>query len=328
MLPLATNTGKQKTTVRKKLLLTDFLFICFGCRKQPAYYLLRIAFLKNTFSVQTIYMKRLLALPLTGSVLLAILLQSCKHDSDSGASTLRKWSDVELKAVYEVPAPAGRNEEGEATIELLNDNSLKYTFHIHNLSPSDALTNAHIHAGDAGTSGGVLIPFNPSFIGAGATGTVTGLRQGQVDTLLNMPVYINVHSTQAPAGLVRAQLDKEMDYALDIPLSGANERPSPVTTTATGLAILRLTTDKTLYSNVTVSNLESNDTLTASHIHRGDATVAGPIRITLCSSKADFGVVKSQTLVDSLISILKNDPCYANAHSKLHGPGLIRGQVR
>jgi hypothetical protein len=273
-------------------------------------------------------MKRLLPLQATGIALLAcMLLQSCEHDSDD-ASSVKKWGDVEMKAIYEVPAPAGRNEEGEATIELFADNSLKYSFHIHNLSPGDALTNAHIHAGDAATPGGVLIPLNPAFTGAGASGTVTGLRSGQIDTLLTMPVYINVHSTQAPGGLVRAQLDKTIDYAVDVSMNGANERPNPVTTTATGLSILRLMTDKTLYSNVTVNNLETNDTLSVAHVHRGTADIAGPVRITLCSSRADFGVVKSQTLVDSLITILKNDPCYTNAHSKLKPAGIVRGQIR
>jgi hypothetical protein len=274
-------------------------------------------------------MKRLLPLQATGAALLAcMLLQSCEHDSDNSSSTVKKWADVEMKAIYEVPAPAGRNEEGEATIELFADNSLKYSFHIHNLSPSDALTNAHIHAGDPATPGGVLIPLNPAFIGSGASGTITGLRPGQIDTLLTMPVYINVHSTQAPNGLVRAQLDKTIDFAIDVAMNGANERPNPVTTTATGLSILRLTTDKTLYSNVTVNNIETNDTLTASHVHRGMADIAGPVRIFLCNSKADFGIVRSQTLADSLITILKNDACYTNAHSKLKPAGIVRGQIR
>lgn len=274
-------------------------------------------------------MKPLLSWLATGMLLSAIiLLPACKHDTMSGPSTVKSWDNIEMKAIYEVPAPAGRNEEGEASLQLLSDNSLKYSFHIHNLSPSDQLVTAHIHAGDVATSGSILIPFNPSFVGAGAEGTITGLRQGQIDTLLNMPVYINVHSTQVPSGLIRGQLDKEISFAADIPLSGVNERPTPVTTTATGLAILRLTDDKTLYSNVTVNNLEANDTLTVAHVHRGTADIAGPIRINLCNSKADFGLVKTQTLVDSLISLLKNDPCYANAHTNLHGSGIVRGQIR
>lgn len=261
-------------------------------------------------------------------VLLAIAsLTSCTHDSDSGPSTVKKW-EVEIKAIYEVPAPAGRNEEGEATLELLSDNSLKYNIHIHNLTTGDALNNAHIHTGDAGTSGGIIIPFSPGFIGPGTTGIVTGLRQGQIDTLLNKPVYVNVHSNQVPGGLARGQLDKEVVFAMDIPLTGASEVP-PVSTTASGLAILRLTDDKVLYSKVTVNNLESNDTLTVSHIHPGAAGTNGSPLIFLCNSLADFGVLKiSSPLDDASYNQLLNSPMYANAHSRRHGSGLVRGQIR
>ena len=272
-------------------------------------------------------MKRLLPAGIAGIVLLAIIGQSCEHDDDNSPSTVKTWT-VDLKAIHEVPAIAGRNEEGEATIELLSDNSLKYNLHIHNLSSTDALNNAHIHTGDAGTSGPVFIPFNPIFIGSGTTGVVTGLRQGQVDTLLKNPVYVNVHSNQAPAGLARGQLDKEVVFAMDVPLAGNNEVP-PVSTTATGLAILRLTHDKVLYSKVTVNNLESNDTLTVSHIHPGATGTNGSPLIFLCNSVTDFGVLKiSNPLDDASFNQLLNTPMYVNAHSRRHGAGLIRGQIR
>lgn len=260
-----------------------------------------------------------------------ILAQSCKHDPlpSNNPTTVRLWEEVPIKAAYEVPAPAGRFEEGDATIELLSDNSLKYTFHIHNLSPSDGLAAAHIHYGDAGTAGPILVNFAPTFIGSGATGVVTNLRPGQVDTLLNQPIYVNVHSNQVGSGIARGQLDKKIDFAMDIVLNGANEAPTPVSTTANGTAILRLTDDKVLYSKITVNNVETDDTLTVAHIHRGAVGVAGPVRITLCSGLADFGVLKvSDPLHDSLVVMLKNDPVYVNAHSKLHGPGIVRGQIR
>lgn len=272
-------------------------------------------------------MIRLLPAKVAGIVLLAIGIQSCEHDKDDGPSTVKKWT-VEMKSIYEVPAPANRNEEGEATIELFSDNSLKFNLHIHNLSPSDALTNAHIHIGDAGTSGPIMIPFSPTFTGAGTTGTVTNLRQGQIDTLLGKPVYVNVHSTQAPAGLARGQLDKTIVLAQDIPLLGTNEVPI-VTTTATGRAILRLTSDKVLYSVVTVNNLESNDTLTVSHIHPGATGTNGSPLIFLCNNLSDFGLVKvSDPLTDAVYNQLTKDPMYVNAHSRRHGSGLVRGQIR
>jgi len=256
-----------------------------------------------------------------------ITIFSCEHDDGVVPTSVRKWETITIAARNEVPAPVGRTEEGELTLELLSDNSLKYDFHLHNLTPGDALTNAHIHYGDAGTAGGVFIDLKPSISGAGASGMVTGLRQGQVDSLLGSNVYFNVHSTQLQAGIARVQLDKTVEFAMDIPMSGANEVPA-VTTTATGLCILRLTDDKMLYSKITVNNIETADTLRVAHIHRGAAGTNGPVRIFLAATIDDFGVLKTATLVDSLYNMVKNDPIYTNAHSKNRGSGLVRGQIR
>ncbi len=269
----------------------------------------------------------------TGKLLLsyaigAFALQACSSDDAPLPTSVKKWDNVTISAANEVPAPAGRTETGTLSLELLSDNSLKYNIQVNNLKAGDALVAAHIHPGNAGSNGGVLINFNPTFTGGNASGTVTGLRQGQVDSLLNTPVYFNVHSTQVPDGLLRAQLDHVVQFAYDINLSGANENPA-VTTTATGKAVLRLTDDKTLYSLVTVNGIETNDTITVSHIHRGAAGTNGPVRIFLANNKDDFGIPKSAVLVDSLYNILiGTDPIYVNAHSKLHGSGLVRGQIR
>lgn len=262
-------------------------------------------------------------------VIIILFATSCEHDPVPGPASVKKWEEIPMQANFEVPAVAGRNEEGDATLELLSDNSLVYNFHIHNLKQGDVLTAAHIHAGDAGTgNGGVLINLNPNFVGTGATGIVTGLRQGQIDSLLNTPVYINVHSAQVNSGLVRGQLDKNIELAMDIPLSGNNEVPV-VNTTATGNAILRLTEDKILYSLVSVNNLEADDTLSVSHIHRGGAGANGGVRIFLAAAESDFGILKiSAPLHDTLFHMLTTDPMYVNVHSRRHGPGIIRGQVR
>lgn len=263
-------------------------------------------------------------------LLMAILFStySCKNDAVIVPTVNKSWSQIEMRSAYEIPAPTGRTEEGEIEIQILSDNSLKYSFHIHNLTPGDAITAAHIHLGDAGHSGPVYINLAPIISGSGeVTGKVTGLTQGQIDTISNQPVYVNVHSTQVPSGLVRAQLDKEVKFAMDIPLSGLNEVPA-VITTATGLCILRLTDDKVLYSNITVNNLESNDTLRVAHLHKAAAGKNGPVRIFLASTIDDFGVMKSATLVDSLYNMVLTDSMYANAHTKLRGSGLVRGQLK
>ncbi len=252
-----------------------------------------------------------------------------KDESDDNAVkvTLVKHWDIVLNAKLENPAPAGRDETGTASLDLFSDNSMEYSITVHSLAAGDALTNSHIHFGDAVTNGPVILNFNPVFNGNTAQGTVTGIRQSLVDTVLNQTVYVNVHSTQLPGGLARGQMDKTIDYFLDVPLSGLNEVPA-VTTTATGIALLRLATDKTLFSKITVSNLEADDALTMAHIHAAAAGVNGPVIQGLAASATDFGISKSFTLSDAVINSLKNDPVYVNAHSVKHGAGIIRGQIR
>jgi hypothetical protein len=111
-----------------------------------------------------------------------------------------------MRAVYEIPAPAGRNDSGYASLKLISDNSLQYTINIGNLASGDMLMNGHIHFGDAASNGAIIIDLKPSFTGGAASGAVTSLRGGQVDTLLSGPVYINVHSMQYASGLMRGQI--------------------------------------------------------------------------------------------------------------------------
>ena len=117
-----------------------------------------------------------------------------------------------------------------------------------------------------------------------------------------------------PAGLTRGQLNDPVDFAIDVAMAGTNEVPS-VTTTATGLALLRLAPGKKLYSKITVTNLESNDTLSVAHIHGAAAGANGSVLQLLCSNLADFGVKKSVVLSDANVTALKTGSVYVNAHA-------------
>ncbi len=274
-------------------------------------------------------MKKNSNFPITAYICLftALIVMGCSHSSN-GPSVVKSWDMVPMKAVYEIPAPAGRNDTGYASLKLFSDNSLQYTINIGNLASGDMLMNSHIHLGDAGSNGAIIIDLKPSFTGGSASGTITNLRGGQVDTLLAMPVYINVHSMNVGSGLMGGQRDKPIKFAADLLLSGNNISP-PVSTSATGACILRLTGDNVLYSNVTVNGLETADMLTLAHIHRGAAGTNGDVRVSLCASAGDFGLVKVSTpLPDSVVDMLLNASMYVNVHSMLHASGLIRGQIR
>lgn len=197
------------------------------------------------------------------------------------------------------------------------------------LALGDALTAAHIHVDDVISKGGVILGLNPAFSGSNATGTVTNIRTTFIDSLKDdvNELYFNVHSKQVPGGLVRGQINTDIEMAEFVTLNGTNEVPAAATT-ATGTALLRVTSEKKIYSNVTITNLEAGDAMTAAHIHKAAAGATGGVILGFYSSAVDFGTVKISTLTDVLYTSIKTDAIYVNAHSTTRPSGLVRGQIR
>lgn len=140
-------------------------------------------------------------------------------------------------------------------------------------------------------------------------------------------IYLNVHSTQVPSGIIRGQVFNAVTFASSVALSGMNEVPA-VNTTATGMALLRITADNKLYSKVTVTNMEAGDALTAGHIHTGAAGTNGAVMLGICASAADFGVTKVYTPTSAILTSIKTDALYVNVHSTNRPSGIVRGQIR
>jgi hypothetical protein len=124
-------------------------------------------------------------------------------------------------------------------------------------------------------------------------------------------------------------------------LSGANEKPTAVTTPATGTATYTLS-GNTLTYTVTVTGLTSN--ITMSHIHVGSNAVAGPIIVPYAplpaiqsglvttgvidlSKPITAGTAASTISGDSLRVLLNNGNAYTNVHTANFGAGEIRGQI-
>jgi len=123
-------------------------------------------------------------------------------------------------------------------------------------------------------------------------------------------------------------------------LLGANERPTPVTTNATGNATLTLFDDDSVTYRVQVANIDS---VTVSHIHFGDASVAGGVMVFLGTSSPAVSFTTLSTLYqgtitrattflgaftfDSLMTRMNAGTSYVNVHTRRNGGGEVRGQI-
>lgn len=126
-------------------------------------------------------------------------------------------------------------------------------------------------------------------------------------------------------------------------LNGANERPNAVTTNATGNATLTLFDDDSITFRVQVASIDS---VTASHIHFGDANTAGgimfgftvtglPASFTALTTLVQGTITRTSTFsgifatagFDSVMTRMNAGTAYVNVHTRRNLGGEIRGQI-
>lgn len=264
-------------------------------------------------------------------VLCALVTFACEVDEDPPAKVELLSFDIMLDNAYSIPMVTGRSETGNIQMSLYDDKSLSFTITINGLMASDDLTVAHVHTGDVVTAGSVAITLvdgsNIEFSGNTATGTVS-LTDEQITTLQGDDVYVNVHSTDQPSGLVRGQIDQTIDNAYNVSLSPANEIPAINDRNETGQAYIRIV-GSTMFYKVIVNDLEASDAITAGHIHEGSATVNGGVLVNLgITGSAELEQTKNLTLSTEELGKINNDELYVNIHSTQYPGGLLRGQIR
>jgi hypothetical protein len=223
-----------------------------------------------------------------------------------------------------------RTDTGHFTLQLTTDQRLQYQYKV-DLFSGDSIIGLTLHTGDVFSSGPAVLDFKPKGSVGFGTGAAWNVRQSLLDSLMNPnnQYYLSLNSVRQPNGALRAQLNQDIVLSANVSLSGANEVP-PVTTTATGVASLRVTSNKILYSRITVTNLEPTDALSMAHIHTGAVGTNGPVLVPLATSAADFGVTKTITLTDAQYTAIVSatNPLYVNVHTTLYPAGKIRGQLK
>lgn len=212
----------------------------------------------------------------------------------------------------------------------LDGNTLTFSIAYRGLTAT--ATAAHIHGPvDTSTNAPVLIDLGPYNGGAwGTTGTLSGvvvLSDLHKSYLLAGKTYVNVHNVNFPGGEIRGQL---APVNFQVALNGANERPTPVATPATGLGNFALVGNQ-LALNLTYRNLLGS--ANAAHIHGpagvndsvGPLVDLGPFNGGAWSASGSLS--GTATLTPAQLAAVVDGRTYVNVHSTVHGGGEIRGQL-
>ncbi|HET9333648.1 MAG TPA: CHRD domain-containing protein [Gemmatimonadota bacterium] len=151
------------------------------------------------------------------------------------------------------------------------------------------------------------------------------------------------------AGLTLGACDDDDDpfNPLDDPefeanLTGAAERPDPVTTDATGEAGIDFDEEEVRF----FIDLEDITDVTLAHIHVGDANTAGPIVVELFNAggtpvsftdrdnlvddtftEADIVVAGGIETLEDLLDAMEAGNTYVNVHTTANPNGEVRGQL-
>ena len=109
-----------------------------------------------------------------------------------------------LSGAAEVPGPGDADGSGSASLRLNpGQGEICYELAVANIAPATA---AHIHVGDAGVAGPVVVPLAPPT--GGSSSACAAVDRDLVLAILKNPAgyYVNVHNAEFPAGAVRGQL--------------------------------------------------------------------------------------------------------------------------
>lgn len=159
-------------------------------------------------------------------------------------------------------------------------------------------------------------------------------------------LYVNVHTTEFPAGAIRAQIMPVPDQMWEASLDAANQLET-VNSAATGTFQLMEDSAAMMFSyTLEVMNI---DNLTMAHIHAGNSTTAGPVVVQLVpvnSTAAMLSTPESGTqsymgmfgeadlmsgwtmqMLRDALRFDTMDMLYVNVHTTAYPAGAIRGQI-
>ena len=241
--------------------------------------------------------------------------------------------EASLLTDYEAP-PVNTPASGFGSFMLVGT---QLTFNVRYQGLSAPAILAHIHGPAAiGQNAGVLIDLAPynggSFGSSGSVSGTVGLTPAQLAAVIDGQAYVNFHTPANSGGELRGQI---MPQSTSIPftawISGLNERPTPLTNTATGLGLFSLAGDRLAF-NISYSGLSGPATL--AHIHGATNTAnATGVQIDLAPFNGGAfgarGILSGSVLLNpAQRSMILNGLAYVNIHTAANPSGEARGQIQ
>ena len=253
----------------------------------------------------------------------AVSLAACGGGGDVSSPPAPITTSVTLASTMtgdqELPATiTGALGAGSLTLESPT-RLLSGSFNVNGMNA----TAGHIHLGNTGANGAIIVPMTSSGTGTFTVPASTVLTEQQATAFVNGGLYFNAHSTENPSGEVRGQIGREVFAAQ---MSNAQEVPRNASV-ATGNGLLDFdATTKKITGRVTLTGMAA----TAAHIHTGVLGANGPVIFPMTQTAVGSGIwvtAADAVMTDAQITSLKAAGLYFNAHSNAFPGGEIRGQI-
>ncbi|MCI0538678.1 MAG: CHRD domain-containing protein, partial [Verrucomicrobiales bacterium] len=242
---------------------------------------------------------------------------------DKTTKTVKQFRAV-LSGAAERPNPITTTATGMANISIEGSN---VTYLVAYSGLTGPATAGHFHGPASATeTAGVMLPFVAltPLSTAGVFGAVAVAMTDTVKTAMETgQAYANIHTAANGGGEIRGQV---VPATFKVTLTGAAERPNPVTTTATGSGTLTLIGNQLIY-NITYSGLSA--AATAGHIHGpGTAEQAAGVLVPFPNVSGTSGTLTGALTLDATqLTALLDGLTYVNIHTSNNPGGEIRGQI-
>jgi hypothetical protein len=239
--------------------------------------------------------------------------------------------------------PIRSDATGQLILEFQRNRAVTASGSFNNLEGELAINIAggvHIHGGLNGENGPVLQPIASEASPDMHSGVfdpkqnVYTWSMGLVDTLYDLGLYVNVHSSFSASGEIRGQLLPAANAHMNAVLRPMNE-VQPIATSAHGSAsailsgsVLRVTGSFADLAGDFAANVGGG-----SHVHSARAGFNGGVSVPLRTRVAGdlkSGIFRADTaymLTSEQIQNLLNGAMYVNVHTTMHLGGELRGQL-